>query len=57
MYVHCDISSYGFVGDTETPLLRVYNVSGQYGGMQRVSFTQLNTCLLHTDSLILLKSI
>ena len=54
MYVYSDVVSYGLVGDVETPLLRVCNVSGEYGEMQRVSFTQLNylpVARKHIDSI------
>jgi len=39
MYVYCDAAAYSVVGDIETPLLRVCNISGKDGEMVRTIFT------------------
>jgi hypothetical protein len=33
MYVHCDVASHGIVGDTKTPLLRVFNPVERHGDL------------------------
>jgi hypothetical protein len=37
MYVYCDVASHGIVGDTKTPLLRVFN-PGRYGDLIRLTY-------------------
>lgn len=39
MYIYCDAASYSIVGDVETPLLRVCNISGNDGEIVRTIFT------------------
>jgi hypothetical protein len=38
MYVYCDVASHGIVGDTKTPLLRVFNPVGRHGDLVRLSY-------------------
>jgi hypothetical protein len=40
MYVYCDIAAYSAIGNTKSPLLRVCDVSGKHGNMNRVTFTR-----------------
>lgn len=40
MYIYCDIASYSAVGNTKSPLLRVCDVSGKPGGMNRITFSR-----------------
>jgi hypothetical protein len=42
MYVHCDVASHGIIGDTKTPLLRVFNPVGQHGDLVRVTYDRLH---------------
>jgi hypothetical protein len=37
MYVYCDIASQGIVGNTKTPLLRVFNPVGRHGDIVRLT--------------------
>ena len=39
MYVYCDVAAHSIVGDIETPLLRVWNTSGNDGRIVRTIFT------------------
>jgi hypothetical protein len=39
MFIYSDAASYSSVGDTKAPLLRVCNVSGKSGEMNRATFT------------------
>jgi hypothetical protein len=39
MYIYCDVASYNLVGDTHAPLLRVCNVTGSFGEMQRTTYS------------------
>jgi hypothetical protein len=40
MYVYCDVASHTVVGDTKTPLLRVRNVTGKHGDVDRHTYDQ-----------------
>ena len=40
MYVYCDVAAHTIVGDTKTPLLRVYNVTGKHGEIVRHTYIQ-----------------
>jgi hypothetical protein len=37
MYLYCDVASHGIVGDTKTPLLRVFNPVGGHGDLVRLT--------------------
>lgn len=38
MYVYCDVASHSIVGDTKTPLLRVFNPVGKHGDVVRLTY-------------------
>ena len=38
MYVYCDLASFTTVGNTKSPLLRVCDVNGKHGAMNRITF-------------------
>jgi hypothetical protein len=38
MYVYCNVASHGIVGDTKTPLLRVFNPVGRHGDLVRLTY-------------------
>jgi hypothetical protein len=38
MYVYCDVAFHGKVGDTKTPLLRVFNPVGRHGDLVRLTY-------------------
>jgi hypothetical protein len=38
MYVNCDVASHGIVGDTKTPLLRVFNTVGRHRDLVRLTY-------------------
>jgi hypothetical protein len=40
MYVYCDVAAHSVVGDTKTPLLRVYNVTAKHGDVVRHTYIQ-----------------
>jgi hypothetical protein len=38
MYAHYDVATQGIVGDTKTPLLRVFNPVGRHGDLVRLTY-------------------
>lgn len=40
MYVYCDVASHSIVGDTKTPLMRVFNAVGKHGDVVRLAYVR-----------------
>lgn len=40
MYVYCDIAEYSTIGNTKSPILRVCDVNGKHGNMNRITFNR-----------------
>jgi hypothetical protein len=40
MYAYCDVACHAVVGDTNTPLLRVCDVTGKHGDVTRYTYDQ-----------------
>ena len=38
MYVYCDVASHAIVGDTKSPLLRIFNTVGKHGEVVRLTY-------------------